>query len=223
MTQELLPHIKIGPDDADHSVIWLHGLGADGYDFEPIIPELGLSSDYKIRFILPHAPSQAVTINGGVEMPAWYDILDAARIDAHQDSDGIHRAADYIKAFIQSEIDQGVPPEKIFLAGFSQGGVVALQTGLRYPKKLAGILALSTYLPLHETLSSEIHAANKNIPIMMTHGLLDPVIPIAIGKHSCELLEKEGLKVQWHEYQMEHAVIPEEIDDISRWFKSILN
>jgi len=219
MTTTLLPHLKIGPDQADYSVIWLHGLGADGYDFEPLIPELNLSNDYKIRFILPHAPTQAVTINGGMEMPAWYDILDAAKIDAQQDAKGIHKAADYINAFIESELSKGVSAENIFLAGFSQGGVIALQTGLRYPKKLAGILALSTYLPLHETLAAELSTANNNIPIMMTHGTLDPVIPITIGKHSRELIEQEGLKVEWHEYTMEHAVIPDEIEDISRWFK----
>jgi len=223
MNQTLLPHLKIGSTDAEFSVIWLHGLGADGYDFEPIIPELGLLDNYNIRFILPHAPTQAVTVNDGMEIPAWYDILDSARIDAHQDTKGIHQAAEYIKLFIENEISQGIPPEKIFLAGFSQGGVVVLQTGLRYPKKLAGILALSTYLPLHETLPNELHDANKDIPIMMTHGLYDQVIPLAIGKHSCELIEKEGLKVQWHEYPMEHAVIPEEIEDISKWFKEIIS
>lgn len=219
MTQTLLPHLKIGPDKVNYTVIWLHGLGADGYDFESIIPELGLSDHYKIRFILPHAPTQAVTVNAGMEMPAWYDILDSAKIDAQQDSKGIHRAAEYINAFIENEISQGIPSENIFLAGFSQGGVIALQTGLRYPKKLAGILALSTYLPLPDTLSSELSSANNTVPIMMTHGQFDPVIPIAIGKYSCELLEKQGLKVQWHEYPMEHAVIPDEIEDISRWFK----
>ncbi|VAW94765.1 hypothetical protein MNBD_GAMMA22-1634 [hydrothermal vent metagenome] len=218
----LLPHLTIGSDNAEYSVIWLHGLGADGYDFEPIIPQLNLSSNYNIRFILPHAPSQAVTINGGVEMPAWYDILDTARIDAQQDSKGIHQAADFIKAFIKNEMSQGVAAEKIFLAGFSQGGVIALQTGLRYPKKLAGILALSTYLPLPDTLESELHNANKDIPIMMTHGEFDPVIPIEIGKYSCELIEKQGVKVQWRQYPMEHAVIPEEITDISNWFKKTI-
>ncbi len=218
----LLPHLKIGSDDAEYSVIWLHGLGADGYDFEPIIPELELSSSYNIRFILPHAPTQPVTINGGVEMPAWYDILDAAKIDAQQDSKGIHQAADFITAFIENEISQGVVAEKIFLAGFSQGGAVALQTGLRYPKKLAGILALSTYLTLPDTLESELHSANKNIPILMTHGEFDPVIPIAIGKYSCELIEKQGITIQWRQYPMEHAVIPEEISDISNWFKETI-
>jgi phospholipase/carboxylesterase len=219
MTQPLLPHIKIGPDQAEYSVIWMHGLGADGYDFEPLIPELGLSDDYKIRFILPHAPTQAVTINGGMEMPAWYDILDSAKIDAQQDTKGIHQAADYIKAFIENEKSQGVSPKNIFLVGFSQGGVVALQTGLRYPEKLAGILALSTYLPLPETLATELSTANKNIPIMMTHGEFDQVIPIAIGRHSRDLIEKEGVKIEWYEYPMEHAVIPDEIEDISKWFK----
>ncbi len=222
MTQTLLPHIKLGSEQADYSVIWMHGLGADGYDFEPLIPELGLLDNYKIRFILPHAPTQAVTVNGGMEMPAWYDILDSARIDAQQDSKGIHQAASYINAFIENEIAQGVAVNNIFLAGFSQGGVVALQTGLRYPEKLAGILALSTYLPLPDTLASELSAANKDIPIMMTHGLNDQVIPIAIGRHSRDLIEKQGLKIEWHEYSMEHAVIPEEIADISRWFRKNL-
>ncbi len=150
MANSLLPHLKIGPDDADYSVIWLHGLGADGYDFESIIPELKLSDSHKIRFILPHAPTRSVTVNQGMEMPAWYDILDSAKIDAQQDTKGIHQAAVYINDFIQNEISQGIPAENIFLAGFSQGGVVVLQTGLRYPQKLAGILALSTYLPLPE-------------------------------------------------------------------------
>ncbi|MFV2060827.1 MAG: alpha/beta hydrolase [Gammaproteobacteria bacterium] len=222
MTQTLLPHIKTGSDDAEFSVIWMHGLGADGYDFEPIIPELGLSDNYKIRFILPHAPTQAVTINGGMEMPSWYDILDSAKIDAQQDTKGIHQAADYIKAFINNEIAQGIPAKNIFLVGFSQGGVVALQTGLRYPEKLAGILALSTYLPLPDTLPSELNAANKDTPLMMTHGLYDQVIPIAIGQHSRDLIEQAGVKIEWHEYPMEHAVIPEEIEDMSKWFKNII-
>ncbi len=223
MTPTLLPHLKVGPDDAQYSVIWLHGLGADGHDFESIIPELDLSASAKFRFILPHAPSQAVTVNGGMEMPAWYDILDAAKIDAQQDTKGIHQAADYINAFIENEISLGVPSDNIFLAGFSQGGVIALQTGLRYPKKLAGILALSTYLPLPDTLAAELHSANKDIPIMMAHGEFDPVIPIAIGKYSRDLIENQGLKIQWHEYPMEHAVIPDEIDDIANWFKETIS
>jgi len=222
MTNDLLPHIKIGPDDAQFSVIWLHGLGADGHDFEPIIPELQLSNDYKIRFILPHAPNLAVTVNDGMEMPAWYDILDSAKIDAQQDTKGIHQSANVINAFIEHEISQGVPAKNIFLVGFSQGGVIALQTGLRYPKKLAGILGLSTYLPLPDTLPAELHDANKNTPLMMAHGQHDQVIPIAIGKYSCELIEKQGVAVQWHEYPMEHAVIPDEINDISKWFTGIL-
>ncbi|HKK15705.1 MAG TPA: alpha/beta hydrolase-fold protein [Gammaproteobacteria bacterium] len=203
------------------SVIWLHGLGANGHDFEPIIPELGLPANHGIRFIFPHAPVRPVTINGGMSMPAWYDVR---HIDLRQQEDAtsIRASAGIIEDFIDSERSRGIPAEKILLAGFSQGGAVALYCGLRHPQKLAGILALSAYLPLPDTLADEANPANRETPVMMCHGIYDPVIPVVTGQQSCELLQQNGYKVSWHSYPMQHAVCLEEIQAIADWLKDRL-
>lgn len=210
-----LDSIEIETGDApEASVIWLHGLGADGNDFAPIVPQLGLPCD--VRFIFPHAPIRAVTINNGVRMRAWYDILSLERTDI-EDEAGIRDSASAAAALIDAERDRGVAADRIFIAGFSQGGAIALHQGLRHPERLAGILALSTYLPLGWTLDEEKHSANEGISIFMAHGALDNVLPERLGQASCEALVQRGYDVEWQSYPMPHSVCPEEIADISRW------
>ncbi len=200
------------------AVIWLHGLGADGHDFEPIVPELGLED---VRFVFPHAPVRPVTLNGGMPMRAWYDIAAlGARIQ--QDVEGIRDSARLLQRLIEREHERGLASERLVLAGFSQGGAVVLQTGLRFPERLAGIMALSTYLPLAETLEQERHEANLEVPIFMAHGVADPVVAYDYGRASCERLLKAGYRVEWHEYGMEHGVVMEEIRDIAAWLQSVL-
>jgi len=194
------------------SVIWLHGLGADGHDFEPVVPELRLAAP--LRFVFPHAPVRPVTINGGVSMRAWYDILQLG--PGPEDEAGIRASQKVVEGMIEKE------KNPVFLAGFSQGGAVVLQTALRYPKKLKGVLALSTYLPLSASLSKEKQAENQGIPIFMAHGSYDPVIPMARAVMSREVLERHGYKVQWHEYPMPHSVCAEEIADISAFISKLL-
>ena len=200
------------------AVIWLHGLGADGHDFEPIVPELGLPKSAAVRFIFPHAPVQPVTINGGARMRAWYDVTN----DGQQDAAGIRASQARVEALIAREHKRGISPASIVLAGFSQGGAVALQTGLRYPERLAGILALSCYLPLPETLEQEVSQTNRDVPIFMAHGTQDPVIPLSWAMRSRDRLKTLGYAVEWHEYPMPHSVCAEEIADISRWLRSVL-
>ena len=195
------------------SVIWLHGLGADGHDFEPIVPELGLSAP--VRFVFPHAPERAVTINNGMRMRAWYDIFQFG--GGPEDEAGIRDSQQLLGQMISAE-----KTEKIFLAGFSQGGAIVLQTALRYPKKLAGVLALSCYLPLAAKLPAEKNQANQDIPVFMAHGTLDPVVPIQKARMSRDALEQQGYKVEWHEYPMPHSVCPQEIMDISRFISKLL-
>ena len=202
----------------DASIIWLHGLGADGHDFEPIVPELPLPAGLRARFIFPHAPVQAVTINYGHVMPAWYDVYG----DGRQDADGIRASQARLEALIARERDRGVATRRVVLAGFSQGGAIALQTGLRHSQRLAGILALSTYLPLAETLGAEAAAANRGVPIFMAHGTEDPVIPLQRAAISRDQLRKLGYQVEWHEYPMPHAVCPEEIADVGAWLGRVL-
>jgi phospholipase/carboxylesterase len=197
------------------AVIWLHGLGADGHDFEPIVPELRLAKP--VRFVFPHAPVQPVTINQGMRMRAWYDIFQFG--PGREDDKGVRASQKLIEKLIE---EQPVPPEKVILAGFSQGGAIVLQTALRYPKKLAGVMALSTYLPLAATLSAERNAANAQIPIFMAHGQYDDIIPIQRAKASKEALEKLGYKMEWHEYPMPHSVCGEEVRDISAWLSKLL-
>jgi len=217
----LLNSLTIEAKDHQYSVIWLHGLGADGYDFEPIVAELNFKNKNKTRFIFPHAPTIPVTVNGGMVMPAWYDII-APRIDANQDEKGIRQSAEQINQLIDEEIKRGIASHNILLAGFSQGGAIALHTGLRYPKPLAGIMALSTYLPLDTTVSTEASEANKGLQIFYAHGTHDNVIPIALAEMSKQYLEKLNYKIDWHRYPMEHSVIPQEIDDISAFLEKIL-
>jgi len=200
------------------SVIWLHGLGADGYDFEPIVAELNLPS---IRFILPHAPTMPVTINNGYVMPAWYDLHGTA-IGSPEDESGIIKSQNYVNSLIEKEIYQGIPAEKIVLAGFSQGGAIALHTGLRYPQKLAGIMALSTYVPLKNKLETEADQANKETPILMAHGVFDEVISLATCQISFKLLQNLQYSVTWRQYNMAHSLCVEEIDDIRRFLMDVL-
>jgi phospholipase/carboxylesterase len=203
------------------SVIWLHGLGADGNDFVPIIPELHLPENPAIRFIFPSAPSMPVTVNGGYVMPAWYDIVGRNLMD-QEDSEGIKRSAASIIELIEQEVARGIPYQNIVLAGFSQGCAMALYVGLRLPHKLAGILALSGYLPLAPSLNIEKHSANQSTPIFMAHGTYDPVVTLDRAQASYALLEKLAYQVDWNEYPMEHSVNHEELKDISRFLQTVL-
>jgi len=207
----------------DASVIWLHGLGADGYDFEPVVKQL-LRPDAlpNVRFILPHAPDMAVRRNNGYVMPAWYDVYGVIPV-IEEDESGIKTSQRYIDSLIQTQIDCGISSERIVLAGFSQGGAIALHTALRYPQKLAAVLALSTYLPLHSKLSTEAHPANKNTPIFMAHGIFDDVISLDMNKLSRDLLQDSQYLVDWHEYPMAHSVCAEEIADIEVFLKQVLS
>jgi len=202
------------------SVIWLHGLGADGNDFVPIVRELELPKA-PIRFVFPHAPMQAVTINNGMVMRAWYDIP-GADLARREDERGVRASQTLVEALIAREKARGTPARRIVLAGFSQGGAIALQTGLRHPERLAGIMALSTYVPIAESLEAEAHAANRDVPMFMAHGLYDPIIPIAAARRSRELAQRLGYDVEWHEYPMPHSVAPQELDDIGAWLRRVL-
>ncbi len=204
-----------------HSVIWLHGLGADGHDFEPVVPVLGLARQNGVRFIFPNAPVQPITVNGGMRMPAWYDVK-VMDLKLREDFDGIQESAELIRAYIEAEITRGIPAENIILAGFSQGGAMALHVGLRFESKLAGILAISTYLPLEQSLVEEASEANRETAILMCHGNADPVIPITHGRHSAEHLQSLGYTVEWREYQIEHSVALQELVDIGVWIKTRL-
>lgn len=216
----VLPHIAIETGNApQHSIIWLHGLGADGEDFVPIAEEMTLP--VPVRYIFPHAPKQPVTINGGFIMRAWYDIA-GAEIHARQDEPGIRASQAEIEKLIAQEKQRGIKAENIFLAGFSQGGAIALQTGLRHAERLGGILALSTYLPLADTLANEGSAAGKAVPIFMAHGRSDPIVPYALGKHSAEKLAALGYMLDWREYAMPHSVCMEEVMDIADWLGRLL-
>ena len=216
--------VIVEPDSlpADSCVIWLHGLGADGHDFVPIVPELNLESVLSTRFVFPHAPMIPVTINQGFVMRAWYDVSES-KIDAGQDEKGIRRSEQILRKLIEEQIKSGIPSERIFLAGFSQGGAIALHTGLRYPKRLAGIIALSTYLPLAKTLPAEKNEINNSTPIFLAHGSDDPVIPVDLAYTTRGRLEKEGYLTTWVEYEgMVHSVSEKEIFDISDWLEQFL-
>lgn len=214
MSNELLPHIEINPANPPiASVIWLHGLGADGHDFEPIVPELKLPEDNPVRFILPHAPKRPVTINGGMSMPAWYDIKQQWVADL----EGIAESTQQLQSLIESEIERGFNPQQIILAGFSQGGVIALNTGLTYPKTLGGLVALSTYLPQATTLADQLGDANRGVSIFQAHGSMDVMIPINIAQSAFERLKAWGYHVDYKEYTMAHQVCVEEITDLRNW------
>ena len=203
------------------AVIWLHGLGADGNDFASIVPQLDLRGCPPIRFIFPHAPSMPVTINGGYVMPAWYDILGANLVD-RQDVAGIQKSEKAIVALIEQEAARGIAYERIVLAGFSQGCAMALHTGLRLPHRLAGIMALSGYLPLADRFPTERHTANAKTPVFMAHGTQDPVVILKRGEDSRDALKALGHPVQWHTYPMPHSVHPQEITDIAAYLKQVL-
>ena len=206
----------------DACIIWLHGLGADGHDFEPIVPELRLPPELAIRFVFPHAPMMPVTINQGFVMRAWYDIR-TADIGAEPDAEGIRASTSLVREMVDAEIARGIAAERIVLAGFSQGGVIALQTGLRYPERLAGILALSTYLPLADALAAEKSDANADVPVLMAHGSADPVIPLPLAIASRARLDSLGYAVEWHEYPgLGHGVSPQEIVHIAAWIETVL-
>lgn len=218
----LLPRIELeSAANPSAAVIWMHGLGADGNDFAGLVPELDLSGCRPIRFVFPHAPSMPVTINGGYVMPAWYDIR-GANLVAQQDAQGIERSRQAIHALIEHEVSRGIPHERIVLAGFSQGCAMALHTALRFPHKLAGVIALSGYLPLAERFAAERHAANADTPIFMAHGTMDPVVVLARAEESRHLLTQHGHPVSWHTYPMPHSVHPQEIQDISDFLQEVL-
>ena len=218
----LLPRIELeSAPQPTAAVIWLHGLGADGHDFASLVPELDLSGCPPIRFIFPHAPSMPVTVNGGYVMPAWYDIL-GPNLISQQDAAGIQASERAIVALIAHEVARGIPAEHIVLAGFSQGCAMALHTGLRLPHRLAGIMALSGYLPLVDRLAAERHPANAQTPVFMAHGTQDPVVVLARGEASRDALATLGQPVQWHSYPMPHSLHPREIADISAFLAQVL-
>jgi phospholipase/carboxylesterase len=217
-----LPSIEIETAAAPrHAVIWLHGLGADGNDFGPIVPELVDPSWPPLRFVFPHAPVRPVTINGGLPMRAWYDIV-GSRIAEQQDEVGMRVSIGHLEALIAREIDRGIPAQQILLAGFSQGGAIALAGGVRHAARLAGIIALSTYLPMAEQTAAERSAANAQLPIFMAHGSHDPVVPQPLGMLGRDVLKPLGYALEWHSYPMAHQVCAEEIADLRRWMAARL-
>lgn len=222
MTTSSLERITVEPkSNAQSCVIWLHGLGDSGAGFAPIVPSLKLPSNHNIRFIFPHAPDRAVTINKGYVMKAWYDIKS---MDLHNRADmtGVLESENSVNELIDEQINAGIPAHKIILAGFSQGGVISLFTGLRYSKKLAGIMALSCYLPNADKLPDNLHEANSSTSILQNHGEQDEVVSIAAGKMANKLLIEKNYNVEWKSYNMPHSVLPEQIDDISLWIQKQL-
>ncbi|NLR75338.1 alpha/beta hydrolase [Leeia aquatica] len=214
----LLPAVEIEPTQpATHSIIWMHGLGADGHDFEPIADELPLPAHMQLRFVFPHAPAIPVTINNGYVMRAWYDILDFSDLHRTVDEAGITRSRHAIEALVAREIARGIPSERIFLAGFSQGGVMAYNVGLSYPQKLAGIIALSTYLPNAAQLDAQLSPANQHTPVFAAHGTLDPVVNLRLGDVARQHVTQLGHPVSWHTYPMQHSVCMEEVQALGRW------
>ncbi|WP_351074448.1 carboxylesterase [Shewanella sp. CAL98-MNA-CIBAN-0140] len=206
---------------ATSCVIWLHGLGDSGAGFAPVVPVLGLNSQHSIRFIFPHAPEQAVTINGGFVMRSWYDIKS---MDLHERADiqGVMASEQSIRQLIVDQINSGIPADKIVLAGFSQGGVMSLFTGLRFEQKLAGIMALSCYLPGGEKLPEQLSAANQNTPIWHNHGEQDDVVPLFAGKMANDALNAAGYSTSWKTYPMPHSVLPNQLADIGQWLQQVL-
>ena len=225
MAQDTLEAIEIetGPRPCA-SVIWMHGLGADGNDFVPVVNELRLGTAPGIRFVFPHAPMQPVSINNGFVMRAWYDVKwgDLEGQSRQADEKGVRASQAAITQLIEREISRGSSADKIVLAGFSQGGAVALQTGLRHPQKLGGIMALSTYLPLAESFADEASAENRKTPVFMAHGTDDGVIPLEMATRSRDILVQHDYDVEWHQYPMQHSVSLEEIRDISAWLKRVV-
>ena len=214
-----LPTVEINPPGEPVAVvIWLHGLGADGHDFEPIVPQLGLPKDLPVRFVFPHAPEMAVTAFGGQRARAWFDF----GLGGDTDLPGLAKSVSRVRDLIQNEIDSGTPANRIVLAGFSQGGVLAFETALYYPKRLAGVLALSTFLAQSEKLKLGKTEANADLPILMCHGQSDAVLPMSLGKSAFEALRDADYRVEWKEYPMGHEVCMEEIRDVSAWLQSVI-
>lgn len=203
----------------DRAVIWLHGLGASGHDFEPVVPQLGLSDDMAVRFIFPHAPKRPVTVNGGMVMPAWYDILEMS-LERKVDIAQIETSAQQINDLIAREVERGVTPEHIVIAGFSQGGAVAYHVALSHPKRLAGLMTLSTYLATDDHI--EYSEANKEMPILIEHGSHDPVVPVVLGEQAQQLLSGKGYSVAYHTYPMAHQVCMPQIQNIGKWLNAVL-
>lgn len=221
-TKESADAVVLTPDSAPSAaVIWMHGLGADGFDFVPIVDELRLPPSLPVRFIFPHATPRPVTINNGFVMRAWYDIKGFGPERAEDDA-GIRESDGVVTKLIEQQIAQGIAADRIVIAGFSQGGAMALHTGLRYPRRLAGVMALSTYLPLRGSVAKEAAAGNRDLPILMCHGSRDPVLPEELGKASRDLLQSLGYSIEWHSYPMEHSVCMEEVLAISKWLQARL-
>ncbi len=214
---------ETGPKDASAAVIWLHGLGADAYDFAPIAVELGLPRDLKIRFVFPNAPRRPVTLNGGAVMRAWYDIASLDAADRSFDEPGIEASRRLVAGLVEREEQRGVAAERIVLAGFSQGGAIALHAALRFPRPLAGVVALSAYLLIPDRLDAELSPANRGLPIFMAHGPADPIVPLAGARQSRDRLQAAGLQVQWRTYPVPHAVHPDEIADVGRFLTGRLS
>lgn len=211
--ESLLPSVIIEPAGPHRtSIIWLHGLGSDGHDFESVVPELNLPDEWGVRFILPHAPHQAITINGGYVMRAWYDIASAA-IERTPDEQGIRASQNAVEGWIEHERKSGIPPERIILAGFSQGGVIAIETAIHNPTKVGGAIALSCYVAIPEQIPGAVNA----LPLFMGHGTQDTIVPLALGLAGRSRLEHQGYRVEWREYGMPHSVCAEEINDIRSW------
>jgi phospholipase/carboxylesterase len=225
MMEKLLETIELetGKNPAA-AIIWMHGLGADANDFVPVVDELGLDSAPAVRFVFPNAPMRPVTINNGYVMRAWYDVSfgDLEGKSRRADEQGVRESQAQIGALIEREIGRGISSKNILLAGFSQGGAVALHTGLRYPKPLAGVMALSTYLPLADSLAQEGTPENKSLPIFMAHGVFDPVVPLLMGAGSMTFLLGLGYAVDWRQYPMQHSVCAQEIGDIGAWLRKVL-
>ena len=217
---KIIEHIELNTGAAPKgSVIWMHGLGADCWDFVPVVKELALPAELPLRFIFPQAPSRPISINNGQVMPGWYDIS-MAELHRKPDEAGVRASQAAINQLIEREIVRGIAAEKIVLAGFSQGGAIALQTGLCYREALGGIMALSTYLTLEDSLAAEATIANANIPILMAHGTQDPLIPLALAQSSRAKMQARGYKIEWREYPMPHSVCMEEIQDIGVWLQA---
>ena len=219
MSQDLI-EVETGPSPVA-TVIWMHGLGADGHDFEPIVPELVRHGERSLRFVFPHAPVRPVTLNNGYRMRAWYDIISIQR-GAAQDEVGIRASYTIVETLIRRENERGIPSSKIVLAGFSQGGAMALYSGTRYPEKLAGVMGLSCYMLLESRFAAERTAANHTTPIFLGHGTQDPVVSPLLGEATRRMLETEGYAVEWHAYPMPHSVCPQEVADIAAWLRRVV-
>ena len=222
LSESLLETVELSTgENPANSVIWLHGLGADGHDFEPVIPMLGIDEIAATRFVFPHAPVRPVTLNGGMEMRAWYDIKGMS-ISRDQDEEGIEMSAAQVRALIDREISRGIPASRIVLAGFSQGGALAAYVGLRYSQQLAGLMVLSAYLLFPQRLAAEISPANASTNVFVAHGSMDPVVPVDLGRELASRLRQAQLPLEWHEYAMPHSVSQQELLDIGVWLRAQL-